>query len=411
MAEINLSQVSESRFLSDANLHYPVLSTSAHAEVLRDAENRMSPEFRVPVGMSETVGFWLKVYTRHSSRQVMLFDEKHPEIVYEVLDYRELFKKSRNLAAYEIVSKQRTRKTIEAYKAAFRKLAHKGASRQPTREEKLILQALKKTRHRHAFSEYAKGLRTQIGQRDQVIRGLHEARAYLPRMEAIFAEASLPRELTRIALVESSFNTRAVSRAGARGVWQFMETSGRHFLTINPQLGVDERLSPLKATIAAAQLLKENFRGLRSWPLAVTAYNHGFKGLRGIRGNDGERAAPANLFAPCNQGRKHVSKLGWASRNYYAEFLALSHADAYQGLFFGEAPPAQEARIAFHELRKPVSALNLAMSQGIALHELQRLNPDIRDFKRTLPAGFRIAVPGDSPTPGFAFRRTRVSES
>jgi membrane-bound lytic murein transglycosylase D len=123
-------------------------------------------------------------------------------------------------------------------------------------------------------------VRVQTGQRNFFAEGLQTAPRYLGVMEEIFAKHRLPVELTRLPLVESSFNKHAKSKVGAAGIWQFMENTGRKKkLIINDE--IDERKSPSKATDAAAWLLKENHMILgRSWELAVTAWNHGPGGVK-----------------------------------------------------------------------------------------------------------------------------------
>jgi membrane-bound lytic murein transglycosylase D len=86
--------------------------------------------------------------------------------------------------------------------------------------------------------------------------------------------------LAYLPLVESSFNVRARSIVGAVGMWQFMPETGKKFMRIDEK--VDERRDPFASTRAAARLLKENYRLLSNWPLAITAYNH----------------APTGFFAP-----------------------------------------------------------------------------------------------------------------
>ena len=78
--------------------------------------------------------------------------------------------------------------------------------------------------------------------------------------------------------VESSFNAAAYSKVGAAGLWQFMRSTGRRYMRVDD--AVDERLDPYRSTEAAAQLLAYNYRVLGSWPLALTAYNHGAAGMR-----------------------------------------------------------------------------------------------------------------------------------
>ena len=83
----------------------------------------------------------------------------------------------------------------------------------------------------------------------------------------------VPRELVALPHVESSFNPRAYSHVGAAGLWQFMRSTGRRYMRVDDV--VDERMDPHKASVAAARLLGFNYRQIDSWPLAITAYNHG----------------------------------------------------------------------------------------------------------------------------------------
>jgi membrane-bound lytic murein transglycosylase D len=122
-----------------------------------------------------------------------------------------------------------------------------------------------------------KRIRFQLGQKDRFLQGLFYSGRYLALMEKIFKTNGVPAEITRLPFVESSFNLKAQSKVGASGIWQFMRSTGKLYLKINDT--VDERNDPIRATEAAAQLLKLNYESLGSWSLAITAYNHGRKGL------------------------------------------------------------------------------------------------------------------------------------
>lgn len=97
-------------------------------------------------------------------------------------------------------------------------------------------------------------------------------------------------------------------------------------------------------------------------------------------------------FDPCNK----KSKLGWASRNYYSEFLAVLHAEAYRNLFYGEMPMPLQKPVAFRRIETPETALSFAMANGISLQEFRFYNPDVRNLHRRLPKGFLLAVPGET---------------
>ena len=124
---------------------------------------------------------------------------------------------------------------------------------------------------------HRKRLRFQLGQKDRFIEGLKASGRYLTLMESVFRNADLPIELSRLPFVESSFNVRAHSKVGASGVWQFMRSTGKLFLRIDD--AVDERNDPIRAAEAATRLLRGNYDSLQNWSLAVTAYNHGRKGM------------------------------------------------------------------------------------------------------------------------------------
>src|SRR5205823_9329759 len=135
-------------------------------------------------------------------------------------------------------------------------------------------------------------------------------------------------DIALLPLVESSFENRALSSAGAAGIWQFTRGTGKLYMSVNKKL--DERLDPAKATRSAARLLHDNYNALGSWPLAITAYNHGRAGM---------------MHAQSEVGSSDLTKViqdykgplfGYASMNFYSEFIAAVDVyDHYQD-YFGE---------------------------------------------------------------------------
>ncbi len=377
------------------NLHDTPFGESELAGVLKDEDGRILPEFRVPVGMEASVFFWLKIYGVYSSQQALIYDRNHPEIVYEALDFRELARTSRNAIVYEILSKRKTEKALALYRTAFSVLSKNPRKKNLTREEQIVVDATRGLQHRHSFKELGSTVRVQTGQRDQVIRGILASDPFMPKMESIFDQLAVPRELLRITLVESSFNLRAVSTAGAAGVWQFIPTSAREYMMIDPRSSIDERLSPLKSTVAAAKLLKRNYRMLKSWPLAISAYNHGHGKLRRAEGRGANDKNLWRIFSGCPKLADKKINLGYASRSYFAEFLAMLHAESYRDRLYGGAAPLDVRPITFVQNTREQTPLEMMMAQGISLRDFQEYNPDVRLLNRRLPKGFWFALPGN----------------
>lgn len=100
------------------------------------------------------------------------------------------------------------------------------------------------------------------------------AKYYLPIFEETFNKYDMPEELKYMAVIESALNPLAVSRAGAKGMWQFMYNTAKIYgLKINSF--VDERLDPFKAADAAARYLKDAYAVFGDWNLAISSYNCG----------------------------------------------------------------------------------------------------------------------------------------
>ena len=392
MNAIDLRPALRSQYASKGNLYDPAISESAIELALADVNHKVSREFQIPPEIKVDVAFWLRIYTSYSTQQMVIFDSKDMNIVYEVIDLRQLAETARNQVVYEIVSKNRIQKTLASYKSAFASLARNPHPKKPSREQSIILAKVKGLKHRHSFHELGESLKSMRGQRDNLIKGLLASEAFFPKMEMIFRKMHVPPELTRLSLVESSFNLKATSKVGASGVWQFMPNIGRKYLIMDEKRQIDERRSPLKSTFAAAKMLRWNDKHLGSWVLAVIAYNHGLKNLPKLKGTSTEFSRVSNLFDGCRK----KPLLGWASRNYYSEFLATVYAESYRSLFFGEIPSTNIRHITLKKLPQNETALLYTMASGISYQEFRALNADVLDIRQVLPKGFWVAVPTES---------------
>jgi len=228
-------------------------------------------------------------------------------------------------------------------------------------------------------------VRVQRGAKERFASGLALSRRYLDQMQQIFREEGLPIELTYLPLIESSFNIRARSPAGALGIWQFIRSTGRRFLRVSRR--VDERRDPLESTRAAAQLLKENYDVFGNWPLAITAYNHGRQGiLRAVA-----ELGPADLMEIIQHYESRT--FGFASKNFYAEFLAaLEVAEKGEEYF-----PNLEYHLPFPleevEMERTISIAAVLRRTDISRSDFLEWNPALSPRIRYIPRGYRVKVP------------------
>lgn len=204
-------------------------------------------------------------------------------------------------------------------------------------------------------------------------------------MQQIFQEEGLPIELTYLPLIESSFEVRARSSAGAVGIWQLMRSTGKRFLRVGRT--VDERQDPLESTRAAARLLKENYELFGNWPLAITAYNHGRVGiLRAVK-----EIGASDLLEII---RLYESpSFGFASKSFYAEFLAALDVAKRSEEFFPDLEYHPPFALEEVEVKQVVSVAALLRLANTPRTEFLDWNPALRSDITNLPKGYRIKVP------------------
>jgi len=276
----------------------------------RSTEN--SNPFPVPQGLELQVQFWINIYTKYSIYQRIIHDGDKPERIYKVIDFRSLFP-DRNPTRKEKIRilKKEKEKVIKI----LRKLGSgKTRIENLSPEELRIYRLFGKHPQKRLFLRAARCVRIQGGMKEAFKEGIARSGRYLPAIQKIFRANGIPEELAYLPHVESSFNPHARSRSGAVGIWQFTRGTGKHYLSINRR--IDERKDPLLSTVAAARLLKNYYEILGTWPLAITAYNHGLAGARrAIR-----KTKTTDLGEIVKKYRSR--RFGFASRNFYTEFLA-----------------------------------------------------------------------------------------
>ncbi|MBI4827695.1 MAG: LysM peptidoglycan-binding domain-containing protein [Nitrospinae bacterium] len=314
----------------------------------------------------------------------MLHDRDEMDIIFEVIDLDSPGRSYANgtRAAKSFVSARR-----EVYRNALNQL-YKNRG-QPTNElERELAAKYERFSGFHHFKQAADRIRAQLGQANRFMEGVRRSGMYLATMKEIFRSYGLPEELTALPHVESSFNFEAYSSAGAAGVWQFMPGTGRLFMDIN--YTIDERRDPIIATHAAAKLLKANYEELGSWPLAITAYNHGRAGMARARqmvGGD---------IADIIENYRSRS-FGFASKNFYCEFLAALDVARDYRRHFGDLDVYPEHSFEEVEIAHYTPATAVAQQIGIPLDTLREYNLALRSSVwkgwRHIPKGYRLRVP------------------
>jgi membrane-bound lytic murein transglycosylase D len=219
------------------------------------------------------------------------------------------------------------------------------------------------------------------------VDGLSRSGRYKDMIERIFREEKVPRDLMYLAQVESLFKTHAVSRALAKGIWQFGSgTARRYGLKINRY--VDERSDPEKSTRAAARYLNDLYVMFNDWNLVLAAYNWGEGAVQRLVEKSGEsdfyRLASLKRRMPA-ETKNHVPMI-------MASIILARNPEKY-GLPMELEPPLEYDRV---RLENRVNLKNVAKALDVSLDLLKRLNPAMKtvytppddpEFELNLPAG------------------------
>ena len=361
---------------------------AATAKPLLELDAKLFP---VPEQLVDAVDFWTQVYTRYHNDQVLLHDELYLHVIYAVLDLSELEKNGVSEVRKEQIKRQQVRETTEKYRSILLSLAEGKASKVWPQDSARVEALFAKVPGGNGkYAAAAERIRQQTCLRDRFAEAIYRSGYYMPEIEKVFRERGLPIELTRLPFVESLFQWQARSNVAAGGIWQFMPGTGRLF-GLRAQAEYDERYDPLRATTAAARLLADNYAALGAWPLAITAYNHGQGGVR--RAVRVMGTTDMGIIASRYTGRA----FGFASRNFYAEFLAAAKIylnrehhfpglDAAAPIVFEEFRPAQYVKVG-----------DLARKAELDIDTLRELNPAISkavwENRLRLPKGYALKVP------------------
>ena len=335
-------------------------------------------DFTVPAALESRVNFWKKVYTQYSTQHAIIHDEDNLDIIYDVvyLGDKNLSPRARH---------RKLRPHIRKLQKTLRKLAHIKNRINLTSEEERILNLVKTN-----FIKASRNIRSQLGQRDRFQEGLKKSGLYMKEIKRIFKEVGVPEELAVLPHVESSFQLQAYSSAGAAGVWQFTRSTGRRYLKVGYE--VDERRDPIIAAYAAAKLLKNNYKQLQSWPLAITAYNHGANGMKRAKKKYGD-----DIVKIIDSYRSRT--FGFASKNFFSEFMAALEVTRYPRQYFPGIVMHDPLELLEIPIEDYIHISTLEKHFEMSREEIAKYNPSLRrpviSGKKRIPKNYLFKVPAD----------------
>jgi membrane-bound lytic murein transglycosylase D len=347
-----------------------------------------SSTFPIPPEIRDNVDFWRHVYGTWSRGQVAIHDDEHLGVIYEVSRIPGPIQ-----ASYSSSQKAWLDSRTEYYASRLKDLEDRVRMGQTlTSNDKELMGKFDKAGGSGGIYGASERVRAQRGLRERFKRGLEISGRYDQTFREVMRRHGVPEDLAYLPHVESSFQTNARSGVGASGVWQFMPATGRLYMTVDS--AIDERNDPILAANGAARYLAQAHSKLGSWPLAITSYNHGQGGMANAKSQHGRDIG--------NIVRNYKGQyFGFASRNFYSEFLAAREVASNSQRYFPEGvhyeQPWQYDRLV---LRSNMPAEHVADHYGVSSERLADINLHWRDSVRSgntfLPAGSTVWLPSGS---------------
>jgi membrane-bound lytic murein transglycosylase D len=338
--------------------------------------------FPQPPELQADVDFWVSIFTRYSTKEGVLHDNRDLAVVYERIEMPSTLTRRER--------QRRVKVRREKIQATLRSLAS-GKRDNLTEAEAKVLAAWPANVTNKTLRSAAKRIRFQQGLSDRFREGLQRSGRWRDFVHEQFRALGVPIEIAALPHVESSYDPNARSHVGASGIWQFTRSTGRRFMRVDHV--VDERNDPFAATRAAGRLLAYNYSLTGNWPMAITAYNHGLAGVRRAMHKYGDTAY-VEILRNYN-GRT----FGFASRNFYVAFLAAKEVDQnvekyFPGLIFEKPMPYSTVTMpAF------VAVPGLVRTLGTSARDLAKHNPGLQatvwQGSKYVPKGYELRLPAN----------------
>ena len=374
-------------FLVMAVTPHWVPTAAAASSALRslDGVNFGTDEFPCPDELRPRTEFWLRIFTEFERSQKVLHDQRYPWIIYEVIDVSGMEPDSASATENE---------RIAFYQDQLDHMGSLSPSDYSAAQHR-IATLLRDVPEEAKYTRAKERLRTQSGIRDNIRAGLVRSGRYMAYIHQTLARYGVPAEVAFLPHVESSFNPRAQSKAGASGLWQFTKGTAKLFMKVEGD--IDERMDPYASSDAAARYLLNSYDKLGSWPLAVVSYNHGLAGVRRAMdalGTDDIARVLNEYDGP---------RFGFASQNFYCELLAAIEVGRNPQRYFGDIeiePPALPVEF---PLDHYVSFNALCMAFSMPRAEMSAWNPALGrshvEGERHVPKGYVLRLPAETEDP------------
>lgn len=279
------------------------VTSVAYAQTQTDQAATGTGLLPTPPGLEKDVLFWERIFADYSPDQCVFHDEWNLDVVYYVATVPR---------APTLGASPGLKRHLQAIKTALQSISARGKPA-GNYEEKIYAAVPPRLRTPEFFRTADEHLRCQRGVEFEP--SMKRSLELVPKIKAILREKGLPEDLAYLPHLESGFDRFATSKAGAKGIWQFMAHTARSE-GLRIRKGQDWRTDPDRSTDAATDFLASIYLKVRSWELAVTSYNYGPNGvIRAVQkfGHD---------YMKIRQ--EHKTKIfGFAARNYYPSFLAV----------------------------------------------------------------------------------------
>jgi membrane-bound lytic murein transglycosylase D len=245
------------------------------------------------------------------------------------------------------------------------------------------------------------------------------ATPYFNLIDGILTQYGLPKELKYLAVIESDLKSNALSSAGARGPWQFMDYTARGYgLVVNQNR--DDRIDYYKSTNAAAKYLLSLYKDLKDWLLVIAAYNGGPGRVYSAIKKSGSRNFWDLQYYLPEESRNHVKKFiathyvmetGNTDKNVAnSNFNYSNLSDNDSSLVAAQLTDSEKANIATTEVSGRYIASVIAKNVSMGMADFNRYNPGF-DAKLATGESYNLQLPSEKMKEFFAKKYTILDES